>query len=262
MPKQSDVLISRKIKHYGWTPDLPDHRDHFYAAPGVHLSALPAKADLRPGCPPVYDQGQLGSCTANSIAGAVEFDQIKQNLPSVFVPSRLFIYYNERMMEGTVSQDSGAQIRDGIKSIGKLGVCPEKEWPYVITKFAQKPPAGCYGDAVQYRALSYQKVSRDLNQMKGCLASGYPFVFGFTVYQSFESAQVAKTGLVPMPSSNEQTLGGHAVMAVGYDDSKQVFIVRNSWGPGWGLKGYFLMPYLYLLHPGLSSDYWTVRLVG
>jgi len=262
MPKQPAALVARKIKHYGWSPDLPDHRDQLYAAPPIHLAALPAKADLRPGCPPVYDQGQLGSCTANSIAAAVEFDQIKQSLPSVFVPSRLFIYYNERAMEGTVPQDSGAQIRDGIKSVGKLGVCPEKEWPYVITKFAQKPPSGCYGDAVQYRALSYQKVARDLNQMKGCLASGYPFVFGFTVYESFESAQVAKTGVVPMPASNEQTLGGHAVMAVGYDDSKQSFIVRNSWGPGWGLKGYFLMPYLYLMHPGLSSDYWTVRLVG
>src|SRR6202042_2867797 len=105
-----------------------------YGAPPRVVSQLPESVDLRPGCPPVYDQGQLGSCTANPIAGAVEFDQIKQNLPSVFVPSRLFIYYNERMMEGTVSQDSGAQIRDGIKSIGKLGVCPEKEWPYVITK--------------------------------------------------------------------------------------------------------------------------------
>src|SRR3984957_14921114 len=238
----------------GWVADRPDQRDLFYATPPAVSPTLPVSTDLRKKCPPIYNQECLGSCTANAISGAIEFEQIRQNKKSAFMPSRLFIYYNERMMEGTVSQDSGAQIRDGIKSIGKLGVCPEKEWPYVITKFAQKPPASCYGDAVQYRALSYQKVSRDLNQMKGCLASGYPFVFGFTVYQSFESAQVAKTGLVPMPSSNEQTLGGHAVMAVGYDDSKQVFIVRNSWGPGWGLKGYFLMPYLYLLHPGLSSD--------
>jgi C1A family cysteine protease len=255
-------LKSRKIKGYGWTPDLPDHRDLFYTAPAMHLKALPPKMDLRPHCPPVYNQGQLGSCTANSIAGAVEFDQMKQGLPSVFVPSRLFIYYNERAMEGTVSQDSGAQIRDGIKSVGKLGVCPETEWPYNIKKFALKPPAACFKDAVQYRALSYQKVARDLSQMKGCLASGYPFVFGFTVYESFESAAVAKTGRVPLPSAGETVLGGHAVMAAGYDDSQQVFIVRNSWGTGWGLKGYFLMPYAYLTHPGLSSDYWTVRLVG
>ncbi|HVM32898.1 MAG TPA: C1 family peptidase [bacterium] len=255
-------LTGRKTKGYGWTPDLPDHRDLLYAAPAPHLRALPSKADLRPHCPPVYDQGQLGSCTANAIAAAVEFDQMKQSLPSVFVPSRLFIYYNERVLEGTVSQDSGAQIRDGIKSVAKLGVCPEAEWPYRIAKFAVKPAANCYKDAVQYRALSYQKVARDLGQMKGCLASGYPFVFGFTVYESFESAAVAKSGRVPLPSAGEQVLGGHAVVAVGYDDAQQVFFVRNSWGPAWGLKGYFLMPYAYLLHAGLSSDYWTVRLVG
>ena len=252
----------RKIKKYGWIPDLPDHRDFLYAAPPPHLAALPSKADLRPDCPPVYNQGQLGSCTANSIAAAVEFEQKKQKLPDVFIPSRLFIYYNERAVEGTVSQDSGAQIRDGIKSVGKQGVCPETEWPYVIAKFAQKPPAPCYQDAVQYRAVSYQRVAQNLNQMKGCLASGYPFVFGFTVYESFESPQVAKTGVVPMPAPSEQTLGGHAVMAVGYDDGKQAFIVRNSWGPGWGLKGYFLMPYAYLTQSGLSSDYWTIRVVA
>ena len=259
-PKQTSAV--RKIKKYGWVPDLPDQRDHLYAAPPPFLMALPPKVDLRPQCPPIYNQGQLGSCTANSIGAAVEFEQRKQNLPTVFLPSRLFIYYNERAMEGTVSQDSGAQIRDGIKSVGQLGVCPEKEWPYVIAKFAQKPPAACYSDAVQYRALSYQKVLQTPSQMKGCLASGYPFVFGFTVYESFESPQTAKTGLVPMPAPREKVLGGHAVLAVGYDDSKQVFIVRNSWGAGWGLKGYFLMPYNYISQSGLASDFWTIRVVA
>ncbi len=253
---------ARKIKKYGWVPDLPDYRDQLFAAPPLYLGALPAKVDLRPACPPVYDQGQLGSCTANAIAAAVEFEQIKQKLPKVFAPSRLFIYYNERAMEGTVGQDSGAQIRDGIKSVGQLGDCPETEWPYNISKFAQKPSPQCYKDALQYRALSYQRVARSLNEMKGCLASGFPFVFGFTVYDSFESQTVAKTGIMPMPSPGEQVIGGHAVMAVGYDDSKQRFIVRNSWGTGWGLKGYFLMPYTYMLQPGLSSDYWTIRVVA
>lgn len=262
MAAKLNAVKTRSIKWYGWNPDLPDHRDHFYAAPPVTLTALPPKTDLRPDCPPVYDQGQLGSCTANAIAGAVEFEQMKQNLPQVFVPSRLFIYYNERAIEGTVSQDSGAQLRDGIKTVGNQGACPEKEWPYVITKFAQRPPAPCYQDAVQFRALSYQRVAQNLNQMKGCLASGYPFVFGFVVYESFESAEVAKTGLVPMPASDEQQLGGHAVMAVGYDDGKQVFIARNSWGAGWGQKGYFSMPYAYLLQSSLSADFWTIRLVA
>jgi C1A family cysteine protease len=229
--------------------------------PPQYLTALPARTDLRAKCPPVYDQGQLGSCTANAIGGALEFDRIQQKLPP-FVPSRLFIYYNERVIEGTVRSDSGAQIRDGIKSVASQGACPEPEWPYVISKFAVKPPARAYKDAALDRAVSYQSIVQDLNQMKGCLASGFPFVFGFTVYESFETAVVAKTGHAPMPGWAERPVGGHAVMAVGYDDSSGWFIARNSWGPGWGMKGYFTLPYAYLIQPGLSSDFWTVRLVG
>jgi C1A family cysteine protease len=120
--------MGQKIQRYGWIHDLPDHRDQLYSAPIAALQVLPPKVDLTPQCPPVYDQGQLGSCTANSIGAAVEFEQMKQKLADVFVPSRLFIYYNERAMEGTVDSDSGAQIRDGIKSVAKQGVCPEAEW--------------------------------------------------------------------------------------------------------------------------------------
>jgi len=245
---------------YGWTPDLPDHRDLLYSAQPNLLAALPAKVDLRPQCPPVYDQSQLGSCTANSIGAAFEFDQMKQQ-ENAFMPSRLFIYYNERIIEGTVSSDSGAQIRDGIKSIGQQGVCPETDWPYDITKFAVRPSANAYTDAAKNKAVSYQRIARTLPQMKGCCAEGYPWVFGFTVYESFESPQVAQTGIVPMPSPTEQVLGGHAVLCVGYDDSQQRFIVRNSWGAGWGMQGYFMMPYAYLLDVNLSDDFWTVRLV-
>jgi C1A family cysteine protease len=250
-----------KIKRYGWNRDLPDHRDHLYAAPKATLSALPASVDLRAQCPPVYDQGQLGSCTANSIAGAIEFDQMKQKVNPVFAPSRLFIYYNERAIEGTVDSDSGAQIRDGIKSVAQQGDCPETEWPYDITKFAQKPPRSCYSDARKYKVVSYQRVLQSANQMKGCLASGYPFVFGFTVYASFESPQVAKTGVLPMPQAGEQSIGGHAVMAVGYDDSRQAITVRNSWGASWGQAGYFLMPYAYITDANLANDFWQIEVV-
>lgn len=253
--------IPRKIARYGWIPDLPDHRDHFYAALPEVMAALPTSVDLRPQCPPVYDQGQLGSCTANAIAGAMEFDEKKQNFQTIFTPSRLFIYYNERAIEGTVNQDSGAMIRDGVKSISKLGDCPESMWPYDITKFTQKPPSTCYTQAKKYKAVSYQKLIQDLNQFKGCLAGGYPFVFGFSVYESFESPEVAKTGHAPMPAPNEKALGGHAVLAVGYDDANQWFLVRNSWGGNWGMNGYFTLPYTYLINNGLASDFWTVRVI-
>jgi C1A family cysteine protease len=134
-------------------------------------------------------------------------------------------------------------------------------WPYDITQFATQPTAECYQAALQHKAILYQRVVRDLTQMKGCLADGYPFVFGFTVYESFESQQVAQDGHAPLPQAGEQVLGGHAVLAVGYDDSNQWFIVRNSWGTGWGMQGYFTLPYAYLTNRSLSSDFWTLRQV-
>jgi C1A family cysteine protease len=248
-------------KHsFGWVPDLPDQRDFMYAAPTPVLQTIPASADLTSQCPPVYDQGQLGSCTANAIAGAFQFDELKQKADSV-IPSRLFIYYGERVIEGTVGTDSGAQIRDGIKVVAKNGVCPETEWPYDIAKFAQAPPKSCFNDAKKYKAVTYQRLIQDLNTMKGCLASGYPFVFGITVYSSFESTAVATTGIVPMPASNEQVLGGHAIMAVGYDDSTRMFTFRNSWGTSWAKNGYGYIPYAYLTDTNLASDFWTIRAV-
>lgn len=255
--------MPRRIKKFGWVPDLPDARDHVYSAPIPLMGAMPPKADLRAECPAVLNQGQLGSCTANAISNAHRFDQMKQQKgkDTSFQPSRLFIYYNERDMEGTVNQDSGAMIRDGIKSIAQLGVCDEKDWPYVITKFTAKPGATCYKDALEHQALSYQRVTQTLTQMKGCLASGFPFVFGFTVYESFESAAVAKSGSVDLPAQGEQVLGGHAVLAVGYDDSKQRFTVMNSWGTDWGMKGFFTIPYAYLTDDNLAADFWTVRIV-
>jgi C1A family cysteine protease len=254
--------VPYQIQRFGWIPDLPDQRDHLFSAPITALAQLPTSIDLRPQCPPIYDQGQLGSCTANGIGGAIEFAQMKQQSPIIFTPSRLFIYYNERVIEGTVSSDSGAMIRDGIKSVAKKGACPETLWPYVIENFAEKPPQACYSSALQHKVKRYQRLSQNLTQMKACLAAGYPFVFGFTVYESFESPSVAQTGLVPMPGPSESVLGGHCVMAVGYDDAQQRFIMRNSWGTGWGQQGYFTMPYAYLTqaNPALASDFWTIRL--
>jgi C1A family cysteine protease len=258
-------MAARKIAHYGWVPDLPDHRDLLYAAPVAALQAIPPKVDLRPQCSPVYDQGQLGSCTANAIGAAFEFDLLKENKNTAFPPSRLFIYYNERAIEGTVNTDSGAQLRDGVKALNQLGAPPETMWPYSDKNpgpFAEKPPPAVFTNAAQHKATSYQRVARAPTQMRACLASGFPFVYGFTVYESFESQAVAKTGIVPMPAPNEAVLGGHAVMAVGYDDAAQRFLVRNSWGTGWGMAGYFTMPYAYLLDPNLADDFWTIRSVA
>lgn len=250
----------RKIQGYGWNRDMPDGRDFMYAAPTEVVTQLPPKVDLRSQCPGVYDQGQLGSCTANAIGAALEFDQMKQK-EAPFTPSRLFIYYSERVIEGTVDSDSGAQIRDGVKSVNQQGAPPETDWPYDITKFRDKPSQQAYDDAAKHEAILYQRLTQTLPQLKGCLADGFPFIFGFVVYESFESQQVAQTGEVPMPAAGEQQLGGHAVLAVGYDDDQQRFIVRNSWGPTWGMSGYFTMPYPYLLQGTLSSDLWTIRSV-
>ena len=253
--------MSHQVSKYGWQPDLPDQRDFKYAAPRPILKALPPKVDLRKQNPPVYDQGQLGSCTANAIAAAFEFALLKANAADDFLPSRLFIYYNERVIEHTVKTDAGAQIRDGIKSVNKQGVAPESLWPYDITKFAAKPPAAAYTAALNHQVSGYQRVDRNLSQFKGVLAEGFPFVFGFTVYESFESPEVAKSGKLNLPKAGESVVGGHAVVAVGYDDKAKRFIVRNSWGPGWGLAGYFTIPYDYLLNGNLSDDFWTIRAV-
>ncbi|WP_104090027.1 C1 family peptidase [Arthrobacter sp. GMC3] len=251
--------MARTNSRYGWVPDLPDQRDFHFAAPMSVQASLPPAVDLTSSCPPVYDQGQLGSCTGNGVAGVIQFDALKEGLADTSTPSRLFIYYNERVIEGTVASDAGAQIRDGIKTVATTGVCDETLWPYDITKFADKPTPACYTAAKKQQAITYSRVGQTLAQMKGCLASGYPVVFGFTVYASFESTQVASTGVVPMPAAGESVLGGHCVVAVGYDDASQRFTIRNSWGTSWGMAGYATMPYPYLLSSSLASDFWTVR---
>lgn len=252
-------MPTRPIARYGWVPDLPDFRDLQFMAP-VPVGDLPERVDMRDACPPVYDQGQLGSCTANAIGAMLQFDQKKQSEED-FQPSRLFIYYGEREMEGTLASDSGAMIRDGIKFVNAYGAPPEADWPYDIQKFAEKPPQQAYDDAQLHQALEYRRISQDVGQMKGCLASGLPFVFGFRVYESFESSEVAETGRAPLPQKEEKALGGHAVMAVGYNDRQDRFIVRNSWGTGWGREGYFTLPFKYLEDPGLASDFWSIQVV-
>lgn len=254
-------LLRRTAKRYGWLPDIPDHRDHAYVPPGRVLKALPARVDLRPACPPVYRQGHLNTCTANAIAAALEFEQMRQR-QRAFRPSRLFIYYNERVLERTVKHDAGAMLRNGIKSVAKWGAPPEyPHWPYLHWRFPEKPPRKVYNEAKKHQAVLYQRLGRDIGHLRACLAQGWPFVFGIAVFERFESKDVARHGRLSMPKRRERDLGGHAVMAVGYDHPRKLFVLRNSWGPRWGMKGYFTAPYAYLLDENLTADFWTIRLV-
>lgn len=246
-------------KWYGYIPDAYDSRDHVML---VQIPAtLPDSVNLRQFMPPVYDQGQIGSCTANAIAAAIQFDRNKQALNG-WQPSRLFIYANERIMENVpLAEDSGAQIRDGIKSVATVGVCPETEWPYDIAQFATKPPDACYTHAVQHLALKYQRVPQTKAALMAVLASGYPFVFGFTVYDGFESEEVAKSGVLNLPAPNEKVVGGHAVLCVGYDKPSDRLIVRNSWGD-WGQGGNFTIPFDYVCNNEMADDFWCINVVG
>lgn len=239
---------------YGWVPDIPDRRDYLYKAIRP-IVRLPKKADLRQHCSAIEDQGDLGSCTAQALAGNIEF--LDNKIDSLYTDvSRLFIYYNERALIDTVDYDSGAALRDGIKTLKDYGSCHEEIWPYVISKFDKKPPAKCYKEAKSHLIESYHRIET-LNEMLACLAEGYPFVFGFTVYESFESKAVEKTGIVPMPREGEAALGGHAVLAVGYDMAQKRLLVRNSWGGDWGMSGYFTMPFAYA--ESMADDFWTIR---
>lgn len=248
-----------KFNRYGWRPDVPDARDRLFAAKPEHIAARPPSFDLRPKMPPVYDQGDLGSCTANASGAAVQYLHEKEGKPYP-VPSRLFIYYNTRALEGTTRYDAGGQIRDAIKALNTQGAPPETDWAYIIQKFAQKPPQKAYSDGASHKILTYQRVVQLAEQIESAISQGYPVVIGFTVYTSFESQQVAQTGIVPMPNfKTEKVLGGHAVLIVGYDSAKQMFTVRNSWGAGWGDKGYFHVPYAYFLCAQLADDLWTIQ---
>lgn len=258
---------------YGWKKQVPDDRDftiHTLKSVRPMATVLPPVVNLRKWCSEIQDQKNIGSCTANAWAGLLQYNQNKYPLKGrkYFNMSRLFIYYNERVIEGTANEDSGAQLRDGAKAIATYGSCAEYDWPYDTSKFTIKPTEACFKVAYpnhihSYYSLDGRTPDQTLNNLKTCIASEQPFVFGFTVYESFESDVVAKTGIMPMPNVNaEQILGGHAVMAVAFDSYKQCFLVRNSWGGGWGLKGtnagYFWMPFEFISNPHFACDMWTL----
>jgi C1A family cysteine protease len=256
---------------YGWRPSLPDQRNWQLRFPPFQRDAVQASVDLRSSglLPDVWDQGPLGSCVSHGIGAAYSYDLAKQGGARNYDPSRLFIYYNGRVSEGTVGQDSGLTITDGAKALAASGAPPSADWPYDITRYTVKPPAQAYTDGQATRAVKYAQVQQSVADMQACLSAEYPIVIGFTVYESFESDQVASTGVVPMPSTSEQVLGGHCALVVGYGvnvDGQPVndgrWLARNSWGTSWGKRGYFTFPQPYLINSQLASDFWVVQQVN
>lgn len=254
-----------------WKPDVPDHRDYSFRRMSLDKQltfsisdSLPVSISLRRWCTEVEDQQSLGSCVANSIIGMLEFNQCKRGMggPKLVQLSRLFNYYNSRVLGDNVNEDSGAYIRDGIKTAKLNGVCPANDWPYRINYFKAQPPTNAYSNALKFRVNRYYRL-HTLQEMKTVLANGHVFVFGAAIYPSFFSEIVETTGNVQMPSIFEPLLGGHAMMAIGYNDVTQKFLVRNSWGKNWGildgsnLAGYCWFPYKYLESRDLSDDFWT-----
>lgn len=252
--------MSRVYNYKFQEEDPNDHKFHLHVAQ-MQATALPSQVDLRDSgyMPPVLDQSCLGACTANATSNALRFCLKKNKAVKDFQPSRLFIYYYSRLLEGTINEDSGAVIRDVMKAVHTYGACSENNWGYDISKFTVLPPAAVFRAAQTHiKGFQYMAVNQDLNSLKNALAQGFPIVFGMSVYSSFESDTVAKTGVVPMPNQNDQNLGGHAQIICGYKDDTQQFIVMNSWG-NWGDKGFCYIPYKYLLDGNLSSDFWVVR---
>lgn len=244
-------------RKYQWKRDTHDMRDHVLTFQQSRKE--PDEVDLRDRCPPVWDQKTLGCCTAESVSAAYMFDEEKEDVPNCFSPSIMFLYFNTRCLEHTVDTDSGATLRDTVKTLADKGTCDESMWPFDPDKFADKPPAECYSVASQHKALQYKRVNQNQDQIEACLASGYPICFGVLVYSSFEGADVTRTGRVPLPDPDRETLlGGHAILLVGYHRPSRRFIFRNSWGIEWGDKGYGYLDYDYVLNRDLSSDFWVI----
>lgn len=239
-----------------WIPDIPDNRDFRFEP---KTATIPNSVRLV-WVPGAFNQGDLGSCVSNAVNQAVRFCRIKQRKLYDFPLSRLFNYYNSRRMRGWQDWDTGAYIRDGIKSAVRFGSLDEKLWPYDTAKFAQQPPDSVYSQALNDQALVYRRLDNtNLQELKACLAEGYPFVFGFTIYNDF--AWNDPHGVVNLPGRGTYAIGGHASLSVAFDDGSQRFQFLNSWGREWGIMGRGTIPYTYLTDPNLANDFWVISAV-
>ncbi|MFN7942455.1 MAG: C1 family peptidase [Thermoanaerobaculia bacterium] len=263
----------------GWLRDLPDFRDFSHRSEEVDsirsksrslkraLKAAPKKVDLRPWCSPIEDQGSLGSCTANAGVGLLEYFE-RRAYGRHLDGSRLFLYKASRdLLKWT--GDQGAFLRTAMKAMVLFGVPPEEYWPYKVADYDKEPSAFCYAFAASYKAIKYyrldppdQSSAATLEAVKANLAAGLPAMFGFTVYSSIPPLGDGK-GEIPFPKKGEKVEGGHAVVAIGYDDGKAIgddtgaFLIRNSWGTDWGMNGYGWLPYTYVTG-GLADDFWSL----
>jgi C1A family cysteine protease len=249
-------------RHLGTGRDSVSPLDWNYRPRSSIVRRLPVVADLRRHCPPVYDQLHLNSCSANAIAAALRYLELKEGRPDVSSPSRLFIYYNERVLAGAVGTNSPVPLRDGFRTIAKIGACPEDLWPYLVRRFRRHPASRCYDISQLHRAIAYYRIRRAVSQFRACLAEGFPFVMALAVHQSMMGRQVRRTGIVPLPTRRDPVRGGHAVLAVGYDHARRLVTFRNSWSAAWGDRGYGYLPYAFFTSPSLTWDFWTMRRVS
>ena len=248
-------------RSFGWIPDLPDRRDNMYSLTSDALAAsgvtAPDASDLRSGMPRIWDQGPLGSCCGWAGVTAHWYRQnVQEQVP--YEPSALYVYFNARNLAGYAKYDVGSTIRDTMKALGRWGACAESTWPYVPSRFRNTPSKASYREGAQHQSKIYRRVERSVDAMRLCLSDNRPVVFGFSVYESFMSADVEANGYVPMPQRTEKLLGGHAVVKCGYMDAEERFICRNQWGADWGEGGYFYLPYAFITDPNLSGDFWTL----
>lgn len=263
-PASRPILPSFKSVQRGWMRDAPDDRDRMYEPSRDLLDTLPPWVDLRPYCPPVYDQGAVEDCTSNAVAAAVQVLQTKAGKPTVR-PSSLFIYHNSRQLDAAGA--SGSTTRSAIKAVVKMGLAPYEAWPDG-SDLNTPPGPEVFAAAKTHMVTGYSKVRPRLAHLKACLAEGYPFIFGLRLFPSWDTNRTAD---VPLPTTSELSYGGHALLAVGYDDTAQRFLFRNSWSAQWGYGGYGTVAYRYLVpSAGLNLElgfereanadgFWTLR---
>jgi C1A family cysteine protease len=268
--------MTYRISRLGWLPDPPDHRDQEVTdrqlrpvletttevlaevgaaqAAAVEEAPPPSSVNLREYCSPIEDQQDIGSCTAQAICGLAEY--LQRTLRGEHIEaSRLFLYKATRQLLGWTG-DTGAFVRSAIKALRLFGVPPEDYWPYDTLRFDDDPGSFCYAFAGNYKAIGYYRL-HVLDELKESLARGTPFAFGFVCYDSLFTEEVSTSGDIPFPTAGDRVVGGHAVMAVGYDDPGGRLLIRNSWGTGWGDAGYGSLGYEYV-ERGLAQDFWAL----